>query len=151
MEAAVERESSRMLYSVDGKRRVLIAQRPDGKFGLVEQYWYDNSYEGDAIRRWANLSQPASIFETEAIAEREAKTCFPWAVIRTMTANEHIAVGRASFELQNQFGWEAHKFAAERAEAAFASGDLEQAQFWKWVEQSLTPRGPTPPEGSPDR
>jgi hypothetical protein len=24
----------------------LLFQRPDGYFGLVEQYWYDNVYEG---------------------------------------------------------------------------------------------------------
>jgi hypothetical protein len=54
---------------------------------------------------------------------------------------KRIAVGRASFELQNQFGWEAYKFAAKRAEAARAEGDLEQAQFWNWVEAHLTPRG----------
>jgi hypothetical protein len=58
-----------------------------------------------------------------------------------MTNDERVEVGRAAFELQRQFGRDAHKFAARRTETAVAEGDLELAQFWKWVEASVRPRG----------
>lgn len=61
-------------------------------------------------------------------------------MVRMMTDDERIGVGRVSFELEHQFGSDAHKFAAKRAETALVEGDLEQAQFWKWVEASLAPR-----------
>ena len=72
-------EPSKILHSADEKRRVLIIRRPDGQFGLVEQHWYENFYEGKLVAKgWANLDRPASIFETLAIAEREARASFPW-------------------------------------------------------------------------
>ncbi len=57
-----------------------------------------------------------------------------------MTDDERMEVGRIAFELEHQFGREAHKFAAWRAETCLADGNHEQAQFWRWVEASLKPR-----------
>jgi len=61
-------------------------------------------------------------------------------MIRMMTAEESIDTGRAAFELERQFGRDAHIFAAKRAESALTEGDTERAQFWCWVEASLKPR-----------
>jgi hypothetical protein len=58
-----------------------------------------------------------------------------------MTDEERAEVNRASFELESQFGQNADKFAAKKAEGALADGNAEQAQFWKWVEASLKPQG----------
>jgi len=57
-----------------------------------------------------------------------------------MTDEDRIDRSRAAFELQQQFGQDAHKFAAKRAADDSASGDAEQVQFWKWVEAALRPR-----------
>jgi hypothetical protein len=57
-----------------------------------------------------------------------------------MTAEERIETGRAAFELQRQFGRDAHIFAAKRAESASTEGDDERVQFWTWVEATLKPR-----------
>lgn len=51
-------------------------------------------------------------------------------------------MGRVAYELSSQFGGDAYKVAAERAEKALAKGDTERAQFWKWVEAGLKSRGP---------
>lgn len=59
---------------------------------------------------------------------------------RFMTEEQRREVGRAAHELQRQFGVNAYKFAAKRAEDALAEKDAERAQFWKWVEASLRPR-----------
>ena len=70
---------AKILDSADGKRRVLLTERPDGKFGCVEQYWYRNTYEGKVIAEgWASLGSPPSFFETLEIAEREAKANYTW-------------------------------------------------------------------------
>jgi hypothetical protein len=58
-----------------------------------------------------------------------------------MTDDEGREVGRASHELLHRCGKDAHKLAAQRAEAARLEGDLELAQFWKWVEVAVKPRG----------
>ena len=70
---------AKIFTRADGTRRVLLIRREDGNFGLVEQYWYQNAYEGQLVAKgWASLPSPPSIFETQEIAEREAKTLFPW-------------------------------------------------------------------------
>jgi hypothetical protein len=73
--------AEKILQRADGKRRVLLARRKDGKYGLVVEYWYENVFEGKLIARgWAVLDRPASIFDTVEIAEREARATFPWLV-----------------------------------------------------------------------
>ena len=68
-----------MLTSADGERRVLIVQRSDGRFGLAEEKRYRNIYEGKLVAEgWMRLSTPSAIFASAEIAEREAKTHFPW-------------------------------------------------------------------------
>jgi hypothetical protein len=62
---------------------------------------------------------------------------------RYITHEERIDVGRASFELEQQYGRNAHKAAAKRVARALAANDAEQAQFWKWVEAALRPRSGT--------
>ncbi len=72
-------EQSKILLSADGKRRVVIRQRSDGNFGWAEEYWFENFYEGELIAKgWAYRFTEKSVFETLAIAEREAKARFPW-------------------------------------------------------------------------
>jgi hypothetical protein len=67
------------LISADGQRRVLIVERDDSTFMLVQQYWYRNVYEGRLIAEgWQSLHSPASFFATAEIAKFEAKTHFPW-------------------------------------------------------------------------
>jgi hypothetical protein len=65
-------------------------------------------------------------------------------MIRYMTDEERMEVGRKAHELEGQFGTNAHKFAAKRAERALEEGDTERAQFWKWVEAALRPRASKP-------
>jgi hypothetical protein len=70
------------LNSTDGRRRILLFQRTDGYFGLEEQYWYEDYDEGKLIAEgWASPHAPSSIFETLAIAEREAKAQYHWLVV----------------------------------------------------------------------
>jgi hypothetical protein len=77
--AAMCTEASKILYSADGKRRVLIMQRPDGTFRFIEQYWYETFYEGKLVAKgWASLPPISLVFETVPIAEWEAKFTFPW-------------------------------------------------------------------------
>lgn len=67
------------LDSTDGRRRILLFQRPNGYFGFVEQYWYENVYEGKLVAEgWASLYTPSSVFETVEVAEREAKALYHW-------------------------------------------------------------------------
>jgi hypothetical protein len=75
----VDSEPLKILYSTDGKRRLVIYQRSDGSYGWAEEYWFENFYEGELIAKgWACRPIDKSIFETPAIAEREAKARFPW-------------------------------------------------------------------------
>ncbi len=70
---------AKILNSPDGRRRVLIVQRSDGRFGLAEEKRYRNVYEGNLVAEgWMRLSAPTAIFATVEIAEREAKDHFPW-------------------------------------------------------------------------
>jgi hypothetical protein len=70
---------AKTLNGTDGKRRILLVQRPDGFFGSVEQYCYQNTYEGELIAEgWRSLASDSSVFQTLEIAEREAKTRYPW-------------------------------------------------------------------------
>jgi hypothetical protein len=63
----------------DGKRRVLLVRRPGGNFGLVEEYWYENIFDGKLIAKgWASLGLSKTIYETREIAEREASEHFHW-------------------------------------------------------------------------
>jgi uncharacterized damage-inducible protein DinB len=59
---------------------------------------------------------------------------------RLMTDDDRREVGRASHELASRCGKDAYRVAAQRAEAASLEGDVERAQFWKWVEASVKPR-----------
>jgi hypothetical protein len=61
-------------------------------------------------------------------------------MIRMMTSEERIETGRAAFELERQFGRDAHIFAAKKANSALTAGDSERAQFWQWVEAALKSR-----------
>ncbi len=71
----------KILASEDGKRRISIVQRDDGNFGLVEEYWYENVYEGEVVARgWAVRPAASSIFANEEIAEFEARASYPWAI-----------------------------------------------------------------------
>jgi hypothetical protein len=75
----VSRKVIKTLNSTDGRRRILVVQRPDGYFGLVEQYWYEVVDDGRLITEgWASPHAPSSIFETLEIAEREAKVHYHW-------------------------------------------------------------------------
>jgi hypothetical protein len=49
-------------------------------------------------------------------------------------------VSRVSHELQTQHGLAAYKYAAKLAARALAEAKLDDHQFWKDVEASLTPR-----------
>jgi hypothetical protein len=72
-------EPSKILYSADGKRRVVIERRSDGSFGCAEGYWFENFYEGDLVAKgWAHMPTDKSVFESLDIAEREAKARFAW-------------------------------------------------------------------------
>jgi hypothetical protein len=61
-----------------------------------------------------------------------------------------IEVGRMAHELAERHGWNAHKYAAKMAAEALAAGEMEEHDFWKMVELSLTPRLPTVEHGSRD-
>jgi hypothetical protein len=65
--------------SADGEQRILIVERDDGTFMLVEQLWYRNIYEDRLIAEgWQSMPSSASFFETAEIAEFEARARFPW-------------------------------------------------------------------------
>jgi hypothetical protein len=79
VETAVHAESLKILYDADEKRRVVIRQRSDGNFGWAKEYWFENFYEGELIAKgWAYRPTENSVFETPAIAEREARARFSW-------------------------------------------------------------------------
>jgi len=55
---------------------------------------------------------------------------------------DFIEVERAAHELEYRHGWAlALPYAAKLAADAFAEGKIEESEFWKAVERSLTPRG----------
>jgi hypothetical protein len=60
---------------------------------------------------------------------------------RYMTVEELIEVGRVAHELVSRMGNMAHRQAARYAVRNAAEGDEEEAQFWRWVEAALRPRG----------
>jgi hypothetical protein len=63
----------------DVKRRVLIIQRLDGNYSFIEQYWYENVYEGKLVAQgWADLRPHASFFQCLDTAKREVTNYFPW-------------------------------------------------------------------------
>ena len=67
------------LAGIDNSRRILIVERDDGTFMLVEQKWYRNVYERRLIAEgWRSFGPGPSFFETVEIAEREAHAQFPW-------------------------------------------------------------------------
>jgi hypothetical protein len=67
------------LYAPDRARRVLIVERADGHYGLQVEKRYENVYEGRLVAEgWRRLSDAPSIFEAADIAEREARSRFPW-------------------------------------------------------------------------
>jgi len=54
---------------------------------------------------------------------------------------DFIEVGRAAHELIHRHGWAfALPYAAKLAADALAEGKIEESEFWKAVERSLTPR-----------
>ena len=70
---------AKTLNGADGKRRILLVQRADGFFRSVEQRWYQSIYEGELIAEgWRSLASDSSVFQSLEIAEREAKTRYPW-------------------------------------------------------------------------
>ncbi len=75
MELTIEK----IFDKADGKRRVLLVRRPDGNFGLVEEYWYENIFDGKLVAKgWDSLGLSKSIYETAETAEREARVHFHW-------------------------------------------------------------------------
>jgi len=86
------------LYSEDRARRVLIVERADGHYSLQVQKHYQNIFEGAVVARgWQCLPDGPSVFQTVEIAEREAKTRFPWLArdphpntARTISTNEEL-------------------------------------------------------------
>jgi hypothetical protein len=63
----------------DGKRRVLIIQRLDGSYSFIEQYWYENVYEGKLVARgWADLPARPTFFQCLETAKQEVTSYFPW-------------------------------------------------------------------------
>jgi hypothetical protein len=67
----VSLKAAKTLDSTDGKRRVLLVRRSDGYFGLVEQYWYQNIYEGKLVAEgWAFW--PLAFFDLRDFRNRRA-------------------------------------------------------------------------------
>jgi hypothetical protein len=66
-----------ILEFADRKHRVVIVARDDGAFRLVPQTWLRNVHEGRFVSEgWASLPELEPIFESVAIAEREARKEF---------------------------------------------------------------------------
>ena len=65
----------------DGRRRVIIEERPDGLFQFVEQSRHDLPLqvpcEGPR-ERWATLSSYGTICDSAITAEREARNAVEW-------------------------------------------------------------------------
>ena len=68
----------KILDGADGKRRVLVVKRDDGKFGLRAERRYLNTHDGEIADGWAPLLSPGSAFQTPELAEREARATFWW-------------------------------------------------------------------------
>ena len=65
----------RTMTSPEGKRRVLIVDRGDGRFGYDEEYFSDDPDE----KCWVPLRQfPLTIRDSPESAEREARGCVDW-------------------------------------------------------------------------
>ncbi len=62
-------------------------------------------------------------------------------------ARDYTEVYRVAHELQSRHGWSAHEYAAKLVAEALAEGLTEDAEFWKAVESTLTPRGGSEPHG----
>jgi hypothetical protein len=54
---------------------------------------------------------------------------------------DRIEAGRVAYELSQRHGRNAYQYAAKVAAEAFAKGNIEEHDFWKYIEAALTPRG----------
>lgn len=63
-----------------------------------------------------------------------------------MTKTEYIEVSRKAHELSHTHGRTARTYAAKLASTARAEGKPEAFEFWKAVENTLTPRDGIVPE-----
>jgi len=53
---------------------------------------------------------------------------------------DHIEAGRVAYELSQRHGRNAYQYAAKVAGEAFARGNIEEHEFWKYIEAALRPR-----------
>ncbi len=64
------------ILRADGKRRVLIVQRDDGRYSFKEESGFDSPYG----KRWAALPPHATICDTMERAESEAYVTIDWLI-----------------------------------------------------------------------
>lgn len=80
-DAATERAVVKIIARSDGHRRVLIERGEDGRFRFIEQARHEVplgvSCKGDR-ERWASLRLYATICDTAASAQREARATIDW-------------------------------------------------------------------------
>ena len=66
----------RTILRADGKRRVLIVQRNDGRYSFKEESSFDSPFG----KRWAALPPHATICDTIERAESEAYATIDWLI-----------------------------------------------------------------------
>ncbi len=64
-----------------------------------------------------------------------------WTHVQAALAVDRVEVSRRSQEIGAGHGWRGHRFAAQLAQGALADEEIEEYEFWKCVEEELTPRG----------
>lgn len=69
------------LYSRDSSRRAKIIRRPDGTFGYVEEYHFNNEEAG--IEGWTSLGGNVAVYDTLETALREIPFNVAWPVAAT--------------------------------------------------------------------
>ena len=70
----MKRHTAKEFVSADGKRRVVIFQREDGRFSFRE----DMRLESTRSEAWGPLWTPSPVCGTEEAAEKAARVAIAW-------------------------------------------------------------------------
>lgn len=90
----------RALYSPDRATRVLIVERADGHYRLQVEKRYENVYEGRLVAEgWQRLPDTPSVFQTADLAEREARSRYPWLAAAPQLTPIGLTTNKQLFEM----------------------------------------------------
>ena len=87
-----------------------------------------------------NAREHAGSLAAQALTDGRPDEHRLWKHVEAALAVDQLEVGRKAYELK-AYGLNAHRHAAKLALAAFAEGQIDEYEFWRHVQATLTPRG----------